>query len=303
MPAIQPHEVLARVVAWHNRHPLALRITAAQVHSLGQVVLPFASDASDTREPGNAADSHAAGDPAAGAGPQHTRPLVPEPMLRLEPAPASQAQPEPEPEPETLQDAAEAQPQAANDDDAVELDLGEALSEPPSGSEPEPGAEAEAAPDLPPDPAADEATQVLAANVADVPDAAATLIELPLDDAAAAPADAAEPASALATRLKAARERAMSGAAASPMAEAAAACRRCSTPASCGRCRRPAWPAGCVRMAASRPWCRPNCAGPSASWPPIWASWPPNAVPAGRTWYSAMCSVRPSPLATGASAC
>ncbi|MBP6901760.1 MAG: hypothetical protein KBC73_16815 [Burkholderiaceae bacterium] len=222
MPAIQPHEVLARVVAWHNRHPLALRITAAQVHSLGQVVLPFASDASDTREPGNAADSHAAGDPVAGAGPQHTRPLVPEPMLRLEPAPASAAQPEPEPEPETLQDAAEAQPQAANDDDAVELDLGEALSEPPSGSEPEPGAEAEAAPDLPPDPAADEATQVLAANVADVPDAAATLIELPLDDAAAAPADAAEPTSALATRLKAARERAMSGAAASPVAEAAA---------------------------------------------------------------------------------
>ena len=26
MPAVLPHEVLARVVAWHNRHPLALRI-------------------------------------------------------------------------------------------------------------------------------------------------------------------------------------------------------------------------------------------------------------------------------------
>ena len=34
--------VAARVVAWHNRHPLARRIGAAQVHSVGYVVLPFA---------------------------------------------------------------------------------------------------------------------------------------------------------------------------------------------------------------------------------------------------------------------
>ncbi|HLL13280.1 MAG TPA: hypothetical protein VK570_19610, partial [Rubrivivax sp.] len=33
--------VAARVVAWHNRHPLARRIGAAQVHSVGYVVLPF----------------------------------------------------------------------------------------------------------------------------------------------------------------------------------------------------------------------------------------------------------------------
>lgn len=33
--------VAARVVAWHNRHPLARRIVAAQVESVGWVALPF----------------------------------------------------------------------------------------------------------------------------------------------------------------------------------------------------------------------------------------------------------------------
>lgn len=35
-------DVIARVVAWHNRHPLARRITAEQVSGVGIVVLPFA---------------------------------------------------------------------------------------------------------------------------------------------------------------------------------------------------------------------------------------------------------------------
>lgn len=35
-------DVVARVVAWHNRHPLARRITADQVSGVGIVVLPFA---------------------------------------------------------------------------------------------------------------------------------------------------------------------------------------------------------------------------------------------------------------------
>jgi hypothetical protein len=35
-------QVVARVVAWHNRHPLANRITPDQVHSVGVVSLPFA---------------------------------------------------------------------------------------------------------------------------------------------------------------------------------------------------------------------------------------------------------------------
>ncbi len=37
--------VVSRVVAWHNRHPLARRITAAQVHGVGYVALPFTAPA------------------------------------------------------------------------------------------------------------------------------------------------------------------------------------------------------------------------------------------------------------------
>jgi hypothetical protein len=33
--------VAARLVAWHNRHPLARRITALQVHAIGYVAVPF----------------------------------------------------------------------------------------------------------------------------------------------------------------------------------------------------------------------------------------------------------------------
>ncbi|MDO9316415.1 MAG: hypothetical protein Q7T97_17925 [Burkholderiaceae bacterium] len=41
-------ELIAQVVAWHNRHGLARRITSAHVRSIGVVVLPFVSpDASD----------------------------------------------------------------------------------------------------------------------------------------------------------------------------------------------------------------------------------------------------------------
>lgn len=36
--------VADRVVAWHNRHPLARRISAAQVHAIGYVALPFAAE-------------------------------------------------------------------------------------------------------------------------------------------------------------------------------------------------------------------------------------------------------------------
>jgi len=43
MKAPRLDEVPARVVAWHNRHPLARRISASQVHGIGEVVLPFAS--------------------------------------------------------------------------------------------------------------------------------------------------------------------------------------------------------------------------------------------------------------------
>ena len=38
-------ELVARVVAWHNRHPLARRIAPAQVQGLGMVALPFLAQA------------------------------------------------------------------------------------------------------------------------------------------------------------------------------------------------------------------------------------------------------------------
>ena len=41
MKDLKLHDLSARVVAWHNRHPLARRITAADVHSVGYVVLPY----------------------------------------------------------------------------------------------------------------------------------------------------------------------------------------------------------------------------------------------------------------------
>ena len=40
MEALRLDTLAAQVVAWHNRHPLARRIAAAQVHAMGYVVLP-----------------------------------------------------------------------------------------------------------------------------------------------------------------------------------------------------------------------------------------------------------------------
>ena len=63
--------VAARLVAWHNRHPLARRITAAQVHAVGYVALPFVlkdvlKDVS--KETSKEASSEAAAAPHAAAG-------------------------------------------------------------------------------------------------------------------------------------------------------------------------------------------------------------------------------------------
>jgi pyruvate/2-oxoglutarate dehydrogenase complex dihydrolipoamide acyltransferase (E2) component len=38
---LSPRDIQAAVVAWHNRHPLAQRIDADRVHSIGWVALPF----------------------------------------------------------------------------------------------------------------------------------------------------------------------------------------------------------------------------------------------------------------------
>lgn len=53
MNALRPADLAARVVAWHNRHPLARRITPAQVSGIGVVSLPFAlpEAAADGAEP------------------------------------------------------------------------------------------------------------------------------------------------------------------------------------------------------------------------------------------------------------
>lgn len=45
MNSIRMNEVAARVVAWHNRHPLARRITSAQVGAIGVIALPFVTTA------------------------------------------------------------------------------------------------------------------------------------------------------------------------------------------------------------------------------------------------------------------
>ncbi len=65
MQALRLDEVLRRVVAWHNRHPLARRISASQVHSIGEVQLPFASaQALPGNRPVAVAESAATVDPA-----------------------------------------------------------------------------------------------------------------------------------------------------------------------------------------------------------------------------------------------
>jgi hypothetical protein len=56
-------DLVARVVAWHNKHPLARRIGAAHVHGLGLVALPFVTDGPAAPVP--AASSAAPAAPAA----------------------------------------------------------------------------------------------------------------------------------------------------------------------------------------------------------------------------------------------
>lgn len=51
MKPVRSDQVVARVVAWHNRHPLAQRIGAGQVHGIGVVALPFAVDGATLRPP------------------------------------------------------------------------------------------------------------------------------------------------------------------------------------------------------------------------------------------------------------
>jgi hypothetical protein len=61
MDAMRMADVAARVVAWHNRHPLARRITPADIGPVGIVALPFAVPAEpDAADAADAADGSAA---------------------------------------------------------------------------------------------------------------------------------------------------------------------------------------------------------------------------------------------------
>ena len=120
MQALRLHEVLARVVAWHNRHPLARRINASQVHSIGEVLLPFAS-----------AQALAAGEAAAQAG-TDTPPALPAWRPRglpvPAPAPASDSgeagQPAAAPESSTaIHPPMAPVVSAVEEDDSVELEI------------------------------------------------------------------------------------------------------------------------------------------------------------------------------------
>jgi hypothetical protein len=55
MDAMRMADVAARVVAWHNRHPLARRVTLADIGPVGVVALPFATASGDAATPGAAA--------------------------------------------------------------------------------------------------------------------------------------------------------------------------------------------------------------------------------------------------------
>lgn len=73
MNALHPTDLAAQVVAWHNRHPLARRIGAQHVHSMGYVVLPFfapaaSAMAASAHAPSATQSSASSADPTQGTG-------------------------------------------------------------------------------------------------------------------------------------------------------------------------------------------------------------------------------------------
>ena len=221
MQALRLNEVLTRVVAWHNRHPLARRISASQVHSIGEVVLPFASarpapaaaapaaatpvlqDLLDPPVPALAElplpghhdpiDSQAADDAASATAATRSDRLAEPNTLQGDSAPAQAALPD-----ATDEAPAEPAPGLSMEDEADEL-----FSEnpPPAG---EPATPADEGPEmlieLSSD--ADEPPQAPLANSADAPSDASSddpatqpaAAEPPADPAPAPPADAEQAA-------------------------------------------------------------------------------------------------------------
>ena len=172
MQVLRLNEVLMRVVAWHNRHPLARRITASQVHSIGEVLLPFAAstpaltpplppavsslpDVADLLQPPQAAvpmvgDDHGPAEPvwpddteraAPDAVPDTAAPATTAPdTADLPPDRDAEAPPTPAAEPETH---AEASPFTL-----AEADLAAGLAAELNDAAPAPAAAAAEAPDL-----------------------------------------------------------------------------------------------------------------------------------------------------------
>ena len=130
MESDRSHQVVARVVAWHNSHLLARRIRPEQVHSIGVVVLPFAVEGA-----------------------------LPPPPPELEPEPAAATPPVldevmAEPPPQEVQTLTEVVITDQDDDGAAS----ELAPEPDPGASPESTAPAEPEPQPEPDPV--EATAV-----------------------------------------------------------------------------------------------------------------------------------------------
>ena len=187
MQALRLNEVLARVVAWHNRHPLARRINPTQVHSIGAVVLPFATDT-----PGAAASAVAA--PASGQA-AAARPLSVSELLDMAPAAVA---------PPVRQALPTAAPAAPAETDAVPEDVFAAAA---AAAAPAQAAElADAAALAAADGAADAQTATGADTDADADALAAAMADAaaqplpdrapgpPPDAAAAAPTSPSEPA-------------------------------------------------------------------------------------------------------------
>jgi len=97
MEPVRFESVVDRVVAWHNRHPLAERITREQVQGVGLVVLPYAWQGGELATPAAKADAAAqAAEPDAGSAPPNAEPAAAEapatPVLPQESGPAAAAE-------------------------------------------------------------------------------------------------------------------------------------------------------------------------------------------------------------------
>lgn len=135
MDTVRIDPVVQRVVAWHNRHPLAERIDAAQVHSVGVVELPYAliapawvapdeappppavADVAAAAPPAAAAETHAVAEVIIddGSVPAADEAAASGPAPEASPAPAAPTAASPAARPAASPDGAESPPDAGRD--------------------------------------------------------------------------------------------------------------------------------------------------------------------------------------------